>query len=256
MTRSKKGFTLVETLVAITVLAVIMIPASMVLMEYARAAGRDDDVAKAANLARRELAIVNNTAFASVNNATYNNYAGYPFTVQRTVTTPAGGSADLKSVKIAVSRSGSAERLFGLATYVVNGVSFGLGSAVPVGGQAGYFTGAKISYVSGTRTLTVRMQNTSASDTITVTNIRMSAVSQSNRRLSRVTMGGAIKFNGNWTIPRTTPASVGLSSSYVMAPGTNSTNNTFVFGTNMNTAITVIYVFSDSTEATVTYAIP
>lgn len=113
------GFSLVEIIIAITVLAVISIPLALIATEYIRAASSGDSLVTALNLARREIAVANSLNFSSVTSLTTNNYLGYNYDVQRTVAA-IGSSGGLKRVIVKVFPNGSTTAIAQLVAYISN----------------------------------------------------------------------------------------------------------------------------------------
>jgi len=124
----KKGFTLIEIIMTIVLLGVISVALGLYVAQQVQAVARVDEYTLALNLARREMEIVNNLAYASIATATISNYDGYAgFSMDRTVTVvpPPGGAEELKQVLVQIKRPGGTENLATLVTYIANKVSFG-----------------------------------------------------------------------------------------------------------------------------------
>ena len=123
------GFTLVELVMTIVVVAIVAIPLSLLLFEHTEGTVQSSDRTMALNLARLEMEKVNNLAYANIVTASFSNYQGYSFDVDRTVSFVQGTSLtaeSLKQVKVDVKRTGSATILATLVTYTARNVAYGL----------------------------------------------------------------------------------------------------------------------------------
>ena len=125
----KKGFTLIELIMTIVVIAIIAIPLALLVMEHLSSTLRSEDYTMAVNLARFEMENVKNLNYASIVSGSFPNYQGYSFDITRTVSFVQGNGASaesLKLVQVDVNRSGSATILFTLKTYIAQNVAYGL----------------------------------------------------------------------------------------------------------------------------------
>ncbi len=127
----RKGFTLIEIIVTMVLLAVIAVTVGLFTMAQMQAVARSGEYTIAFNLARLELETVNNLAYASlpVGTVTTNNYKLYSYTVIRTVSYVFGNDAaaeSLKQVLIEVRKSNSSETIARLVIYLVKNTSIGL----------------------------------------------------------------------------------------------------------------------------------
>ena len=110
----KKGFTLIEVIVTVTIVAIIMLPIAATVIEYIRGGIMGDSIATATNLAKREISIINNLSFSdSTLNAGYDQVAspylaGYNFDLRRTVSAVTDASGRTGS---AGSKRGSSRRV-------------------------------------------------------------------------------------------------------------------------------------------------
>jgi len=114
---------------AIIVVGVVAIPLSILIGEHIPAVFQSEDYAMALNLARYEIEVVNNLAYTSILDASYLNYQGYNYDVTRTVTYAQGSAVTAESMKkitVNVMKSGSAQTIVSLMTYVARNVSYGL----------------------------------------------------------------------------------------------------------------------------------
>jgi prepilin-type N-terminal cleavage/methylation domain-containing protein len=76
---NKRAFTLVEIVLAITLLAIIMLPTSLILASYSRSVSYMDNMLLGAYLANREWSVENVIGFP--NDKWYNNYMSYVYTL-------------------------------------------------------------------------------------------------------------------------------------------------------------------------------
>jgi prepilin-type N-terminal cleavage/methylation domain-containing protein len=116
-----KGFTLIELIMTIVVVGIAALPISITLAKHVQSVFLSQDMTMATNLARFDLAQMNNTAYASVVSVTLNNYQGYPYTLTRTVSFINGTALTVEStikVTAQVSSPGSAVVLAKLVTYI------------------------------------------------------------------------------------------------------------------------------------------
>lgn len=127
--RKREGFTLIELVMTIVVVAIISIPLSLLVIQHIESVVQSKDYTMAMNLARWEMEIVNNTGYASISTANFPNYKGYPYDLTRTVTFAAGSGASaesLKQITVTVRRSGSATDLVKFITYIARNVIYAL----------------------------------------------------------------------------------------------------------------------------------
>lgn len=127
--RRNSGFTLIELIMTIIVLAIIAIPLSLLLSQHISSVFAAEDYAAAVNLGRFEMEKVNNLAYTNIISANFPNYEGYNYDVTRTVSFAQGNAASaesLRSIRVDVRRSGSATVLLSLNTYIARNVNYGL----------------------------------------------------------------------------------------------------------------------------------
>ena len=125
----KKGFTLIELIMTIVVIAIIAIPLALLVMEHLSSTLRSEDYTMAVNLARFEMENIKNLNYANIVSGSFPNYQGYSFDITRTISFAQGSGAtpeSLKLVQVDVNRSGSAAILFTLKTYIAQNVAYGL----------------------------------------------------------------------------------------------------------------------------------
>jgi len=128
----RRGFTLIEIIVAITIISIFVAVIALMLQDIILGVGFSSDTIRALNLARLELSKVNNLSFTDAtledgDDDTTSNYEGYPYDLRREVDIVAGTSNNLKKVLVTVYGTGTTDQLVKLATYVAD-VNFGPGS--------------------------------------------------------------------------------------------------------------------------------
>jgi prepilin-type N-terminal cleavage/methylation domain-containing protein len=124
-----RSFTLIELIMTMVVMGVVAVPLSLLLSQHTQSVFQSADYTTALNLARLEMEKVNNTAYASINSASYTNYSGYDYDLTRTFIYAYGTAMSAQSVKkilVSVTKHGSATELFSLVTYIAKNVNFGL----------------------------------------------------------------------------------------------------------------------------------
>lgn len=83
----KTAFTLIELIMTIVVMAIIVIPSSLFLIESMSGVFRSEDITVALNLARMELEKTNNMLYDNIptGTLTYNKYETYNYDLSRQV---------------------------------------------------------------------------------------------------------------------------------------------------------------------------
>ena len=122
------GFTLVELVMTIVVVAIVSIPLSLMISQHMRSVFESVDNTMAANLASFEMERVKNLSYANIVSGNFLNYQGYPYDVIRTVTFAQGSALtfeSLKQVRVDVQKSGNPKILYTLFTYIANNVGYG-----------------------------------------------------------------------------------------------------------------------------------
>lgn len=107
--RSNKGFTLIELIMAIVIMAIIVIFVANAYNNIVYMSVKKTDWSKAVRLLEFESSYENSIDYNSVSNLTRTNYMGSGYDIQTTVTYEAGSGAttqSLKRITILVSRSG------------------------------------------------------------------------------------------------------------------------------------------------------
>ena len=124
-----QGFTLIELILTIIVVGIAAIPLSLMVFQHIESVYTSEDYTLARNLARSDLELVNNTAYANILTATFLRYQGYNYDLTRTVTFAQGSAASaesLKQITVSVTRHGSATVLLTLTTCIAKNVNYGL----------------------------------------------------------------------------------------------------------------------------------
>ena len=139
----RRGLTLVELIITISLAAIIGIPVGILLSEHLAGALRARDATVAMNLARYELEKIdslNNFCDPSLNlvTTTIDPYQGLPYALTRIVSCRTGGTTcdncnlppsnannGVKQIQIQVRKSGSSEILATLISYRTKYVNFG-----------------------------------------------------------------------------------------------------------------------------------
>jgi len=124
---SLTGFTLIEIIMAVSILAIVGSAVSVFVINHMVAVTKRNQYSLAMNLARLEMEKVQNLAYASVTTLNTSNYLNYSLYVARTVNViPPAGAEELKQVTVEVKKDVSSPSLVTLNTYIVKNVSFGL----------------------------------------------------------------------------------------------------------------------------------
>lgn len=257
MNTAYRGFTLIEVITAIVLIAIIMIPIALMAQEYVRSVGYSDFQAQAVNLARREMTIINNLNYTdpTLQNGydnTTQNYAGYNFDLRRTVSFVPGTNNNLKLVRTRVFPQGSQEELIELDTYAMD-VQFGAGSGGSViKNDASYFL-ALGGVLQPDQLYDVTLNNMNAANDITMTSVLIAASGGLN--LTSVTMGGDVRFAGSVRLNPGRQEQVNFQNNFLMAPDTTySGPDAGIFaltGANPRRPLSleIIFVFSDGSQS-------
>ena len=251
-----RGFTLIEVITAIVLIAIIMIPVALIAMEYVRSIAYADSLTMSANLARREMGIVNNLNYTDPTLAdgydnTATNYDGYNFDLRRTVNYIVGTNNNLKRVRARVFPSGLTNQLIELATYVMN-VQTSAGSAGgALGNERDSFL-ASAGALQRNQLYRATLRNTRTTGNITMTQVIMT--STVNKTLRTINMGGEARFSGSTALVANTPTTIDLQKNFIMNSNTTysgAAGGTFIFATgpNLTYTLTIIFVFYDGTQS-------
>lgn len=133
--RDRRGFTLLEVVIAIVLMAIILIPLALIMIEYARSIAEADILTVTNNLGRREMAIIdtldyNDPTLADGYDHTTENYNNSNFDLQRTVEErrPISNREMEKLINVIVYPHDSSQSILQLTTIKAN-VQFGTGAA-------------------------------------------------------------------------------------------------------------------------------
>jgi len=247
--RCKKGFTLVELIVTITLLGLLLIPLGIMSMEFVQAIVYSRDIGVAEALAKIEMAKINNLAYSDATltvgyDNTTPNYEGYAYNLRRTVS--AGPVLNSKQVQVRVFPSGNTTNpLVNVITYLAD-VTFGAGSG---GGGAGGGAADSLA-VSGGSILGTNLQNVTLANTgaanITITGVTISFTGASGIKCTTITMDGTQRWSGNARIG----ATITLDTPFTLVAKTTYTNTgLFAFSKNLTSA-TIIFIMSDASQTT------
>ncbi len=247
----KRSFTIIEMIITVVLIGIIMVPLGLMSIEYIRGIVfiRDSNVAE--NLARLEMAKVNNLDFSDVTLAngydnTTNSYEGYGYDLRRTVDDVVGCSGNLKQVQVRVFPSGETSiHLVNLITYVAN-VSFGAGSGgggVGGGNQADSFalTGGVI---DKKKLKSINVENTGGSDivwtVVKVTFTGAGGISLKKIKRDKTTLWNGIASSGD---------TITLATSFTLVAGTSYNKLEFEFTENLSTITIDYFEFEDLTQS-------
>ena len=250
ITYRRKGFTLIELIMAIVVLAIVMIPLGAISIEYMRSVVYARELVVAEGLAKTEMAKINNLSYTDTtledgDDDTTTNYLGYAYDLRRTVSFVPGWSNNLKQVKVMVYPTGTTVQLVELITYIAN-VSFGAGSG---GGGGGAGDEADSLVVTGgdinkKKLRRITLENTSA-DTITITGVTISFSGTGNIKLKNIIMNGAVRWSGT----ASSGSTITLDTSFTLAGGTVYPQTArFNFSKNLSSVSSLVFIMSDATE--------
>lgn len=244
-----RGWTLIELIVSMTVLAIVMIPVAFMSKEYIYGIQHSRQIAAAEGLAKTEMAKIDNLSYNDPSLADgYDNtvfdYEGCPFNLRRTVNYVDGWGDDLKQVQVRVyPDSDAAHFLVHLITYVAD-IAYGAGSggSSPGGGMADSLV-VSAGNISGSRLLNVTLQNTD-SGPITVDAVIATFTGVSGIKFQSVVMNAVTRWTGNSNSPTTAT----LSPAFTLSAGTTYSNTAFFnFSKNLGT-ISLIFVMSDGSQ--------
>ena len=120
--KRQKGVTLIELIMAMVILAAVGIPMGAMIGAQIKGMMTSTDLTAAGNLARREMEILNNTAYASVvtGSSTINSYS-----LNWTVATVSGSNgAERKDITLTVSRAATSSIVVTLYSSIAKGVIY------------------------------------------------------------------------------------------------------------------------------------
>ncbi len=119
---SSRGVTLIEMVIAITILALVSLPTAAMIGAQVEGMAKSKDLTSAGNAARLAMEKLLNTPYASVANG---NLTVSPYVVSWTVTTTAGAnSAERKDIVLTANRGGSGPNLVTLNGSITKDTTF------------------------------------------------------------------------------------------------------------------------------------
>ncbi|MFC1708651.1 type II secretion system protein [Candidatus Omnitrophota bacterium] len=249
---SLSGFTLIELIVTIVVLGLVLIPLGLMCGEYMNAIVYSRDSGVAENLAKVEMAKVNNLAYddaalSSSYDTTTSSYEGYPYDLRRKVNSVSGFGTDLKEVEIWVYPAGeTTDHLTHTITYLAD-ASFGTGSKggdVAIGDEIDYLV-VSDGTISGTDLQDVTLQNTGDAD-ITVTGVIISFTGASGIKLKTVTMDSAERWSGT----KGSGSTVTFDTNFTLTANTAYANTgLFGFSKDLTSVTSLVFIMSDSSQS-------
>ncbi len=118
----------------IVVVTIVAIPVSLFLSQHIQSTFQSEDLTIARQLARFEMAKVNNMDYDSIDDASFSNYEGYDYNLIRRVSfvyPSIVAKETLKKIIVEVTKPGAASAvspdvLVRLVTYIASNVSYGL----------------------------------------------------------------------------------------------------------------------------------
>ena len=248
------GFTLIEIIITIVVIAIFVSGAALVFHQIIEGSMFSGDLIEGLNLARREMSKVINLAYGDATlddgyDTTTTNYDSSGYDLNRKVDIVAGTSDNLKKVEVTVYPTGKTNQLVKLATYVAD-VSFGPGSggAAPGSGQEADSLTVSGGTISGKKLQNIDMENTDATDDITLSQVTVSWTNSNPANpasLTTIEMDSSTRWSGSEATSGTT---IALTSTFTLSAAT-SYNNTgkFTFSQNVS-SVTLTFIMSDASS--------
>jgi len=130
---SLTGFTLIEIIMAVTILAIVGSAVSVFVINHLVAVSNRNQYSLSLNLARLEIEKVQNLNYSTASfdsnivSLNTSNYLGYGLYVARTVTTVASSGAEaIKQIQVDVKKNASSPSIITMSTYITRGITFGL----------------------------------------------------------------------------------------------------------------------------------
>jgi len=124
-----RGFTLVELIMTIVVMAIVAIPLALLVSQHIESVFTSRDLTLATNLARFEMENVSNMNYTNITNASFSNYQGYDYDLNRNAVYVYGSNLtpnSLKRITVSVSRHGEVSAIVTLITYLAGNITYGL----------------------------------------------------------------------------------------------------------------------------------
>ncbi|MCF7908237.1 MAG: prepilin-type N-terminal cleavage/methylation domain-containing protein [Candidatus Omnitrophica bacterium] len=249
----RKSVTLIELIIAIVIIAIVVIPSSIMTMEYIRSIAYSRQLLVAEGLAKTEMSKINSLAYDNITLAdgydtNTSNYEGYSQDLRREVDFVVGSNSTLKKVVVTVYEGGSASQLARVVTYLAN-ASFGSGSGGGVAGVGG--NEADSLAVSGGSIVAKNLQNITLENTggsgITITGVTISFSGASGIKVKTITMDGSQRWSGT----QSSGSTITFDTNFTLSAGATY-NNTglFTFSKNLSSVSSLVFVMSDATETT------
>jgi len=249
------GFTLIEIIITIVVIAIFVSGTALVFHQIIEGSMFSGDLIEGLNLARREMSKVINLSYDG--DATLDdgydvntmNYDSSGYDLNRKVDIVAGTSDNLKKVEVTVYPTGKTNQLVKLATYVAD-VSFGPGSggAAPGSGQEADSLTVSGGTISGKNLRSIDMENTDATDDITISQVTVSWTNSNPAKpasLTTIEMDGSARWSGSESTSGTT---IALTNTFTLSAATfyNNTGK-FTFSQNIS-SVTLTFIMSDASS--------
>jgi hypothetical protein len=114
-------------MMTIVVVGIIAVPLSLLLYSHVDSVFHAQDLSMANNLARFEMETVGNLNYSNIANASFTNYQGYPFNVNRTFSYVNGNATSNESTKkiiVVVSKANTSAALVNLTTYLSKNILY------------------------------------------------------------------------------------------------------------------------------------
>lgn len=121
--RLKKGFSLIELVMTIVVVAIAAIPLSLLVSRHIPSTFAMEDYARALNLARLDIEQVNNTVYAGI---VPTSYPSGNYDISRAVSEVTSGTEARKQITVTVTRHGTATVLISLISRIAKNVTYSL----------------------------------------------------------------------------------------------------------------------------------
>jgi len=117
---SKKSFTLVELVMTIILVSILWVPLSLMVFQYIESYVRSENLTSSLQLIRLELETLCALNYEDINSATFSQYQGYPYDLERIVSYEYGGAASdesLKKIEVVVYYLNESEPITTIITY-------------------------------------------------------------------------------------------------------------------------------------------
>ena len=251
----RRGFTLIEIIISVVLVGIIMIPVSIMVMEFVRSSVYIETMAVSSNLATREMSIVDTISFDSLTNASYTNYAGYAYDLDRIVDTVNHRIKKILVKIFSLPRMAQQNPFLELNTYaLVRGVTFGGGScgAETLGIEKEYFETAPPTTLQKDLIDGIMYRNTRLNGNLTMVGIKLSC--SPNRLLYNFDVDGRARMDRSYNLSSDETYAKLYSPFFIKSNttyGPGSGRGIFIFqaGSGMAYTLTATYVFYDGSES-------